>query len=63
MSDSQYEEIKRLIANIVQDIGRIADVMTQPESKAKKAVDIMLAAVGIGGGVTVVDQIIRWIAR
>ncbi|MDR2509408.1 MAG: hypothetical protein LBC77_02055 [Spirochaetaceae bacterium] len=61
MNDQQYNEVKSLINGIMRDIGRIADVMTQPESRAKKAVDIMLAAVGIGGGVTVVDQVIRWI--
>jgi hypothetical protein len=61
MEQEQFAKLKTPLEKIAVDIGRIADSMTAPKSVVQKVIDFLLAMVGIGGGVAIADQIIRWI--
>jgi hypothetical protein len=58
----EVDEKDRVIFEyIAKDIRRIADTMTAPKAWYQKVTEILLALVGIGGGVFIADQVIKWI--
>jgi hypothetical protein len=57
------EKEQELLRRIAESNEKILFLLSQPKSRIQRIIDFLLAAIGIGGGISIADALINLIGR